>query len=126
MAEVPLVSSELDASRALIAALVDRGFPVSAAFWLNQEEVGWRLIIITPLLREVGLQEAYGHLADALTVVRHAYEARGEPSPVSHAVLKKDGDDWARKMIRLWNMLYEDPDYFRFVPVPDKPTTVAA
>lgn len=62
-----LVDREIDQGRRLVQALDQKGFPVVAALWsFLPEEGGWRLLIASPKVNEVGPRAAYAAIQDAL------------------------------------------------------------
>jgi hypothetical protein len=63
-----LVEDRRRTGEELIRALDRARFPVSAAFWLRQDEpTTWRLIIASPSVREQGPDHAYQKIQTALS-----------------------------------------------------------
>jgi len=68
-----LVEDRRRVGEELIRALDRAHFPVSAAFWLRQEEPStWRLIIASPSVREKGPDHAYQKIQRALSELGEA------------------------------------------------------
>ena len=62
-----LVEQDVENGRRLIEALRNYGFPMLAAFWLNDESSNeWRLVIVSPLVRAGEVRQAYQLIDQAL------------------------------------------------------------
>lgn len=60
MDQVALVDREINDGQRLITALIEAGFPVTAAFWLKTTEDGqWTLYIATPIVDSEDSGKAY-------------------------------------------------------------------
>jgi hypothetical protein len=58
-----LVSPPFDEGQKLIEELSQRGFPVTAAFWIKASENGkWYFYIVSPAVDDEGLAQAYRRL----------------------------------------------------------------
>jgi hypothetical protein len=58
-----LVEKSHDEVRMLVEELPRRGFPVSAALWVKMSEnEKWYFYIVSPVVDEAGLREAYGRM----------------------------------------------------------------
>jgi hypothetical protein len=62
MAKEPLAELAIAAGRHLAQALSNTGLRIEAAFWIWDEARGWRLVLATPLVHELGRLVAYDHL----------------------------------------------------------------
>jgi hypothetical protein len=66
--QVALVERQIDDGRKLVEHLVQSGFPVTAAFWLNASEASrWYLYIASPVVDQEGRRKAYGRVFAALS-----------------------------------------------------------
>jgi hypothetical protein len=58
-----LVENRIEAGQKLVDELPQRGFEVSAAFWLKaSEDTKWRFYIVSPLVEAEGIINAYRQL----------------------------------------------------------------
>ena len=85
-----MVRDDVEAGRRIVAALDKEKFRVSAALWLYATESGWRLIIASPIVAQLGPIRAYNRLQ---TVLRE-HEIR-HPS-LNDIALRKPDDDLIR------------------------------
>lgn len=86
-----LTSGLIEAGEKLVRALDAASIPVTAAFWLlSDEDVGWRLVIVSPEVAKVGARQFYGRLDDCLRTlgdlelsISHITAARPDDATVS-------------------------------------------
>lgn len=61
-----LTTGDIDFGKELWRALrASKSFPAQGVLWLLESDNGWRLLIATPRVDEVGRQKAYEQLANA-------------------------------------------------------------
>jgi hypothetical protein len=62
-----LVEKQIEAGQAIVDALRNSGFPITAAFWCRIPESGyWRLVIGSKLIDRIGPLEGYRRLHEIL------------------------------------------------------------
>ena len=67
MAEIPLVSEQIDDGRRLIARLMQEGFRVTAAAWVKESNrPRWYLYLASPDADRGGPREGYRDIAEAM------------------------------------------------------------
>ena len=71
-----LVEPNIQNGAEFLHELDEAGLPVSAAFWLLNEEAGipWRLNIASPIYDELGPTETYRRLQDVLRARAHRFD----------------------------------------------------
>jgi hypothetical protein len=68
MAKTALVGPDIQEGRRFLDLLSEAGIKVQAAMWQWSElSDEWRFLIVTPLVQELGLKEAYRRLDDTLS-----------------------------------------------------------
>jgi hypothetical protein len=88
-----LVEQDVQNGRKLVEALQDR-LPISAAFWLNEDEANeWRLVIVSPLV-------SAGNARGAYHIVERALEETGVKVPIDN-ILVLSPVDLRYKQVRL-------------------------
>lgn len=68
MDKTALVGLDIDEGRRFLDLLRQSGIPVSAALWQKEEIPGeWRLLLVTPIVDELGPRRAYRKLDQVLS-----------------------------------------------------------
>jgi hypothetical protein len=67
MVKTALVESEIEDGRKFLELMSEEGLPVKAAMWRRGESPGyWSLLLVTPLLDEIGMIETFRRVRDIL------------------------------------------------------------
>jgi hypothetical protein len=67
MDKTTLVGPDLNEGRRFLDLLKTAGIPVNAALWQKAEIVGrWELVVVTPLVEELGVRKTYDRLDKVL------------------------------------------------------------
>jgi hypothetical protein len=95
MDTVTLVSEQIDDGEKLVRKLSEKGFEVSAAFWiLATDDAQWSFYIVSPLVESEGLAKAYRRLHEVARQIPQPswidplnVKLIGPSSPIAHDVL---------------------------------------
>jgi hypothetical protein len=90
-----LVANQIDDGQRLVEELCQGGFPVTAAFWLKaSEDSRWRFHVVTPLVDDEGLVQAYRRLhpvvwgmSEPRSIDPLEIRLIGPSNPIAHDVL---------------------------------------
>jgi len=70
MAAHVLVSDDIRSGLDLTNALIDHRVPVTATFWVLDTQEDWRFVVVSPLVDDHGLREAYHQVVPVLNEVQ--------------------------------------------------------
>jgi hypothetical protein len=60
---------DIEEGRRFLEVLKGSGVPLNAAWWQNELLIGWQLLLVTPLVDQLGLKKTYRKLDDILSKV---------------------------------------------------------
>jgi hypothetical protein len=108
MDQIALVERQIEDGQKLIKQLVQSGFPVAAAFWVNGTEASrWNLYIASPVVDEEGGKAAYRQigaaerqLPDPLWIDPFDIKAIGIKNPIAKDVLAAIQQHAGKRAIR--------------------------
>jgi hypothetical protein len=67
MDQVPLVGVQIDDGGTLVARLMQKGFPVTAASWVKESDGGpWYLYLVSPAADSLGPREGYRRVQEVI------------------------------------------------------------